>query len=143
MHSHRWLGPLALCAALLGCGSTPAVSGSADAAAATDVVAVDALAATDAPAPVDAPEAVDALLDAVTPTADVVAAADAPMTAGPYPEGPYGSREGSVLANLEWEGYVNELGQERSTALTFGPTSLQDLRGDGRGYALVHLAEFL
>lgn len=138
MHSNRRLGPFALCAALLGCGSTPTSSTPAvDAAAALDGVTVDALAAADV-ATVE-----DVLADAVTPPEDVPAAVDAPMTAGPYPEGPYGSREGTVLANLEWEGYVNELGQERSTALTFGPTSLQDLRGDGRGYALVHLAEFL
>lgn len=137
MHSKRWLGPLALCAALLGCGSTPTSSTPASDAAALDGVTVDALAAADV-ATVE-----DVLADAVTPPEDVPAAVDAPMTAGPYPEGPYGSREGTVLANLEWEGYVNELGQERSTTLSFGPTSLQDLRGDGRGYALVHLAEFL
>ncbi|MEZ4392485.1 MAG: hypothetical protein R3A48_15460 [Polyangiales bacterium] len=135
MHSPRWLGPLALCAALLGCGSTPTSSTPAGDAAAVDAPTVDALAVDVATADVAAPEDV--------PADDVAAAVDAAMTAGPYPEGPYGSREGTVLANLEWEGYVNELGQERSTALTFGPTSLQDLRGDGRGYALVHLAEFL
>jgi len=123
-------------AALLGCASSPSQPGAASDASRADLVAMDAVAVMDAPvAPEDAPVAPE--------DAPMEAAADVPTVAGPYPEGPYGNREGAVLANLAWEGYVNADGAELSTALPFGPTTLQELRGDGRGYALIHLAEFL
>jgi len=134
MLPHRYVTGLTLCAALLGCSASPAVSTDAQLA---DTAAIDAALLADVAA-IDVPTATD-----VPVAKDVPAAADVPMTAGPYPEGPYGNREGAVLANLEWEGYVNLTGELVSTEGTFGPTSLQDLRGDGRGYALIHLAEFL
>lgn len=121
--------------ALLGCASSPSSSGTpADAAAEASV-------AMDAPAQDVAAE--DATTTDGERPAEDAGAEDVPAFAGPYPEGPYGNREGQVLANLAWEGYVNPTGEEVSTALAFGPTSLQELRGDGRGYALIHLAEFL
>jgi hypothetical protein len=134
MLPHRYITGLTLCAALWGCGTSPTTSVDAQLA---DTAAIDATLLADVTAS-DAPQGADAPTET-----DVPAAEDVPMTAGPYPEGPYGSREGAVLANLEWEGYVNLTGELVSTEGTFGPTSLQDLRGDGRGYALIHLAEFL
>lgn len=71
---------------------------------------------------------------------DVGPADTGPMV-GEYPEGPYGNREGDVLAGLSWEGYVNPTGEGLSTERTYGPTSLQALRAGGR-YALVHVSEF-
>ena len=62
--------------------------------------------------------------------------------APPYPAGPYGINVGDVLQNLSWDGYINTTGAVVSTSLPYGPTSLQDLRGNGHGYALVHLSDF-
>lgn len=129
---------LLACLAALGCGGAATPGGDAQVMAADAPSAVDAVAALDVAPTEDAPTGEDLPVAQDTP-----ATPDVPAMVGPYPEGPYGSREGSVLANLAWEGYVNTTGEQRSTELTFGPTTLQDLRGDGRGYALVHLAEFL
>lgn len=123
---------LLACLAALGCGGAATPGGDAQVTVTDAVTPMDTLIALDVAQPVDAP-AVE----------DVPTTPDVPAMAGAYPEGPYGNREGNVLANLAWEGYVNTTGEQRSTELTFGPTTLQDLRGDGRGYALVHLAEFL
>jgi hypothetical protein len=126
------------CLAALGCGNaaTPGVD--------AQVAPTDAPQAGDTAAAPDVASAPDATaVDDVPAVQDVAATPDVPAMAGEYPEGPYGSREGTVLANLAWEGYVNTTGEQRSTELTFGPTTLQELRGDGRGYALIHLAEFL
>ena len=129
---------LLACLAALGCGGAAPPGGGAQAVATDAQPAVDTVVALDVAQPVDATAGDDLPVAQDTP-----ATPDVPAMAGAYPEGPYGSREGSVLANLAWEGYVNTTGEQRSTELTFGPTTLQDLRGDGRGYALVHLAEFL
>lgn len=130
--------------AALGCGGSATPGGDAQVTATDAPLALDAVASLDVAPPVDAASAADLpLAPDVIATPDVPATPDAPAMAGAYPEGPYGSREGSVLANLAWEGYVNTTGEQRSTELTFGPTTLQELRGDGRGYALIHLAEFL
>lgn len=132
-------------AALLGCASSPVAPCAANDASTADLALVDAP-VSDVPI-ADVSTADVALVDAVIPPADIAVtdapSTDAPAVAGPYPEGPYGNREGTVLANLSWEGYVNATGESLSTELPFGPTTLQDLRGDGRGYALIHLAEFL
>lgn len=105
---------------------------------AADVAVADAVDATDLGSPVDAP----ALTDLGNPV-DAPAAVDAPVVAPAYPEGPYGNRLGNVLANLSWEGYVNPTGEALSNTLPYTMTSLQALRGSGRGYALVHVSEFL
>lgn len=138
MPPSRALGSFALCVALLGCGASPASTPTADVLSA-DLTAADATAPTADTGELDAAMAVDGSMG----VEDLPSVSDAPVVAPAYPEGPYGSREGSVLANLAWEGYVNTRGESRSTMLEFGPTTLQDLRGDGRGYALIHLAEFL
>jgi hypothetical protein len=84
--------------------------------------------------------------EAATDSADgPIAMLDSPAGdtgAPPYPPGPYGINVGDVLKNLSWDGYVNTTGAVVSTSLPYGPTSLQDLRGDGHGYALVHLSDF-
>lgn len=144
---------LALSTALLvGCGSDPPTItldaapsdvSVADANDATleDRALQDVLVPQDMTAPVDiAMTDVPVAVDLAPDTAADVLLADA--SAGPYPPGPYGNRVGSVLANLSWEGYVNPTGGAVSTTRTYGPTSLQALRGSGRGYALVHVADF-
>lgn len=124
---------IAACLLVAACSSAPAAP-EVDAMVVADVAAADVPAdlgaPTDAPAAVDAPVAVDA------PT-EVDASAPA------YPDGPYGNRMGSVLANLTWQGYVNPTGEAISNTLPFTTTSLQALRGSGRGYAMVHVSEFL
>jgi hypothetical protein len=81
--------------------------------------------------------------DAASDSADgPIAMMDSPGGPGPYPAGPYGINVGDVLQNLSWDGYVNKTGAAVSTSLPYGPTTLQDLRGDGRGFALVHLSDF-
>ena len=62
---------------------------------------------------------------------------------GAYPAGPYGNKVGDVVANLTWEGYVNPTGEAISNTLPYTTTSLQALRGNRRGYAMVHVSEFL
>jgi hypothetical protein len=81
--------------------------------------------------------------DGATDSADdPIAMMDSPVGPPPYPAGPYGINVGDVLQNLSWDGYVNTTGAVVSTSLPYGPTSLQDLRGNGHGYALVHLSDF-
>lgn len=71
-----------------------------------------------------------------------IAMMDSPAGPGPYPTGPYGINVGDVLQNLSWDGYVNLSGAVVSTSLPYGPTTLQDLRGSGRGFAMIHLSDF-
>lgn len=59
-----------------------------------------------------------------------------------YPAGPYGINAGQVLANLDWEGYVNDKADAVSTTKPFVPTSLDKERRKGR-YGVLHVAEFL
>jgi hypothetical protein len=103
------------------------------------------------------------LADAQVPTFDTTAAGDAAVALGDapargpdvgdpqtadaattdYPPGPYGSRVGSTLADLSWEGYVNPTAGGLASMTTYGPTSMSALRGDRRGYGLVFISEFL
>lgn len=92
----------------------------------------------------------EVLVDASDPgdvaAADTATASDAPSDAvalGPYPSGPYGTNEGDVLADLQWEGYVDELGDAPAKTKPYVTTSMGAIRNSGRRYALVHLAEFL
>jgi len=139
-HPRRWIPALLLAAA---CSSDPvAPSPTLDAALSDDVSSdrgsvadlTDLGMPTDAPVALDAPDAPDAP-DALDAPVDVAAS--------PYPDGPYGNRMGSVLANLTWEGYVNPTGEVISNTLPYTTTSLQALRGNRRGYAMVHVSEFL
>lgn len=133
-HPRRWIPALLLAAA---CSSDPAAPSPAlDAALSDDVSAdrgpmadlTDPGMPTDVPVALDAPDVFDAPVD---------------VAASPYPDGPYGNRMGSVLANLTWEGYVNPTGEVISNTLPYTTTSLQALRGNRRGYAMVHVSEFL
>ncbi|MDO9019309.1 MAG: hypothetical protein Q8S73_18620 [Deltaproteobacteria bacterium] len=123
---------IAACLLVAACSSDPAAP-EADAMVADVAVAdvpADLGAPSDTPVAVDAPVAIDA-------PGEVDASAPA------YPDGPYGNRMGSVLANLTWQGYVNPTGEAISNTLPYTTTSLQALRGSGRGYAMVHVSEFL
>ncbi len=132
-HSNLALGALALlCAASIACGG-----GSATTPATTTDAAEETL--------VDASDPGDVAVND-TATTDTAAATDAPSDAvalGPYPSGPYGTNEGDVLANLQWEGYVDELGDAPAKTKPYVTTSMAAIRSSGRRYALVHLAEFL
>jgi len=122
------------------------LSGCADAprpdALALDAGAVDAPRATlDAPAVVDAPVAVD-----VPARVDLSAAPDAqgPADAGDgYPAGPYGTAVGQVLGDMRLEGFVNPTAEGLASARPYVSTSMAALRGRGRGYGVVFVAEFL
>lgn len=81
----------------------------------------------------EGPQPVDASSDA-EPKQDA--------TAGVFPSGPYGYEVGQTLADVRFEGYVNAEGRGLSTAQPFRSTSMHELRGGGRGYALVVVAEF-
>jgi hypothetical protein len=87
-----------------------------------------------------------AAADTNGPAADTATASDALSDAvalGPYPSGPYGTNEGDVLADLKWEGYVDEIGDAPAKTKPYVTTSMSAIRSTGRRYALVHLAEFL
>jgi hypothetical protein len=141
-HFHRFIPA---CLFVAACSSDPvAPSPAADATVAEVSVTIDAPAAVDVPVALDTPDvpaAIDAPLALDTP--DAPAAIDAPAGAPPYPGAPYGNRVGTVLANLTWEGYVNPTGEAISNTLPYSTTSLQALRGNARGYAMVHVSEFL
>jgi hypothetical protein len=119
--------------------TTPDVVAVPDVITTPDVVAVpDVMAMMDV---ISRPDVMTA--DAATDrTAVTDAAPDMLAMVGPYPAGPYGRAMGNVLANLEWEGYVNLDGAVVSSMLTYGPTSMQAIRETGRRYGLVHLSEF-
>ena len=92
--------------------------------------------------PFDAPAAVDAPVVAV----DAPARADVQSTrdAGDgYPAGPWGTAVGEVLGDMRFEGFVNPTAQGVASARPYVSTSMAALRGRGRGYAVVFVAEFL
>lgn len=128
-----WAGCLL---AVAGCGTSST----------TDAARDDVAVSTDSTAGQDA-GFVDAVSDAVADVFDAAVAQDVTDVASasdvvtPYPAGPYGNNVGQVLANLNWEGYVNNDGAMVSTALPYGPTSLEALR-QGHHYGLVHISEF-
>jgi len=115
----------------------------------TDAARDDVAISTDSAGGQDAVDAgfADAMSDAVADVFDAAVAQDVTDVASasdvvtPYPAGPYGNSVGQVLANLNWEGYVNTDGAMVSTALPYGPTSLETLR-QGHHYGLVHISEF-
>jgi hypothetical protein len=124
------------CVASASCGGT---SGGGSTVATTDAAEDTLVSASDASDPSDV-----AVGD--TSGTDTATTSDAPSDAvalGPYPGGPYGTNEGDVLADLQWEGYVDELGDAPAKSKPYGTTSMSAIRSTGRRYALVHLAEFL
>jgi len=118
---------------LAACGAPPSLPpsvSSPDAALIADAVGADTIDPLDA-----APDA---------PGGDV-ASQDAPPDASSlaYPAGPYGSAVGQTVADLAWEGYVNEAHELISTELPYGPTTMGAVRATGAPFALVHLSGFL
>lgn len=109
----------------------PGVVRSDDAAAARDLPGVDAF---------DSP---DAAMDALAEAGVVDRALMPDGAPASYPPGPYGSGVGQVVANLPWEGYVNDENAVVSSALPFGATDIAAVRGAGAPFALVHLSGFL
>jgi hypothetical protein len=61
---------------------------------------------------------------------------------GPYPSGPYGHDVGSTIADLHWEGYVNETGVEQSDQVPFVDYGTDAMRTSGKSYGLIHVSAF-
>lgn len=122
---------LGLC--LSGCADGPRPDGLA-----LDAGLVDTPRTTfDAPAAEDAPPA---------RAPDATAGSDAQTTedtGDEYPAGPYGTAVGAVLGDMRLEGFVNPTAQGLASARPYVSTSMAALRGQGRGYAVVFVAEFL
>ncbi len=146
---------LLIAAALVACGTATVPPSDSAGADREDVTAAETTPGDDVPldespgddvVSSDVPGDRVVAMDTVIVDAVDVRSMDAPpadTTAGAYPPGPYGIMEGQVLANLDWVGYVNTAGTAISTTLPFGPTSLQALRGSGRGFGIVHVSEFI
>jgi hypothetical protein len=49
---------------------------------------------------------------------------------------------GDVIANLAWEGYVNDTAAATSNTLPWKSYGSDDMRKSGKGYGLVHLSAF-
>jgi hypothetical protein len=60
---------------------------------------------------------------------------------GPYPAGPYGVTVGSVIADMNWIGYVDDKAAVVATTLPYVPYTLNDARLSGKHYAMINLAE--
>lgn len=126
--------PLLVTMLVLGCGgsSSDDVASTTDASSTSDTTAVvDTGSSADDSGPVDTGTLADATDTGVDPF-------------GAYPAGPYGNKVGDVMANLEWEGYVNTLADAISNTKPYvASTSMDKLRRDAKkGYALVHVSEF-
>jgi hypothetical protein len=120
----EWCAWLACALAIAACSGSDGATSTAPADANDDVVA-------------------DASDDVSADTLTASDAGDDAAALGPYPAGPYGTNEGNVLADLQWEGYVDETGDAPAKSKPYGATSMGAIRSSGRRYALVHLAEFL
>jgi hypothetical protein len=119
------------------CSSTSEPSPSAGDDAAGETAATDdSSALEDTSTPDDTSSPLDSMI------AEVMG--DAPVGFGPYPAGPYGNKVGDVMANLAWEGYVNDLADAISNTKPYvAATSMDVLRKKAsKGYALVHVSEF-
>jgi hypothetical protein len=60
---------------------------------------------------------------------------------GAYPAGPYGVTVGSVIEDIQWIGYVDNLADAVATTEPYVPYSLNDARLSGKRYAMVNLGE--
>lgn len=127
--------PLLVTMLVLGCGSSSDDAGSTtpDSSSTDTAVADDtgSSAEDSSSSPVDTGSLTDATDTGVDPF-------------GAYPAGPYGNKVGDVMANLQWEGYVNTLADAISNTKPYvASTSMDKLRRDAKkGYALVHVSEF-
>jgi hypothetical protein len=61
---------------------------------------------------------------------------------GPYPAGPYGHEVGDTIADLAWEGYVNDTGQQSSDTLPYVDYGTDAMRKSGKAYGLIHISAF-
>jgi hypothetical protein len=62
---------------------------------------------------------------------------------GPYPNGPYGTQVGDVLADLETEGYLRHETGGYAYQASFETVRLSDLRATAPvGHALIHISGF-
>ncbi len=61
---------------------------------------------------------------------------------GPYPAGPYGHDVGSTIADLHWEGFVNETGGVSSDQLPITDYGTDAMRKSGKPYGLIHVSAF-
>lgn len=71
----------------------------------------------------------------------VSAGGAAGSTSTSYPPGPYGKAVDTIFPNLSWQGYANYTFDAVSTTKTFGPLSMDDIRKNGKKWALVTLSE--
>lgn len=119
-----------------GCSSSGSDAISADDAIA-DTAAVDSSTVVDTSTEEDS-SPLDSLI------AEVLSDAPSDVGFGPYPPAPYGNKVGDVMANLVWEGYVNDLADAISNTKPYvASTSMDALRKKAsKGYALVHVSEF-
>ena len=70
------------------------------------------------------------------------AAAGAGGIAANYPPGPYGNNKGDTIADLKWEGYVNETGDVRSDSKPYIDYGTDAMRKSGKRYGLIHISAF-
>ncbi len=70
------------------------------------------------------------------------AAAGAGGIAANYPPGPYGNNKGDTIADLKWEGYVNEVGDVRSDSKPYIDYGTDAMRKSGKRYGLIHISAF-
>ncbi|MEZ4227092.1 MAG: hypothetical protein R3B13_39505 [Polyangiaceae bacterium] len=59
-----------------------------------------------------------------------------------YPAGPYGNEVGDTIANLQWEGYVNETGDVQSDSKPYMDYGTDAMRKSGKRYGLIHISAF-
>ena len=60
--------------------------------------------------------------------------------AAEYPAGPYGNEVGDTIANLAWEGYVNDTGAVSSDTLPYVDYGTDAMRKSGKAYGLIHIS---
>jgi hypothetical protein len=59
-----------------------------------------------------------------------------------YPPGPYGNDVGDTIADLKWEGYVNETADSQSDAKPYMDYGTDAMRKSGKRYGLIHISAF-
>ncbi len=59
---------------------------------------------------------------------------------GPYPPGPYGHDVDLTIADLAWEGYVNETGAVSSDQMPYVDYGTDAMRKSGKAYGLIHVS---
>lgn len=57
-----------------------------------------------------------------------------------YPAGPYGNAVGDTIANLAWEGYVNETADAPSDTKPYVDYGTDGMRKSGKKYGLIHVS---